>query len=1248
MKKIILLLLCGVLLCAVLTGCGSNSGKKSPQQAIEDAYDDAEFTVSFMSEGLNDPIESITYTASNMPKLPTPEKIGYIFSGWYLDSEYTIPYIDGILYLYMRDVTLYAKWEKESFTNNGTYDVEYEAEILADTIVKGAKTDEYGGYKDFTQSLIADEICLEKSDGKLLLKLQYDTECTIPMFQSSGEVYSVKISSKTGTSVYVEETIDSLADPIKTVFINLSDFDLNDTLYLDIQTINWENDELDDAQRLETLTRYTVAIRFTKIIGFAASYVDTETPLEEGYYLVKSYYRKENNGTTMADSFNPVYSYLYSDGNEHYTLIKQNIPYAGLTSLSSLKLENTAENYYHRLMSLIPIQLYYEITNAPVGNDEVESDYYPETYGGRYYGNYAMEYHAGTGKFYNIYDLGNNLTSSYMLMGAVTGFMEVAGGMGYVNLILELDYEHMIKLAEVDYQALEGDSYQYQSDMQYYPGAAKDLSDKDLCYDTMLDGGLSTDLVNFFYSAASKAQYSSRITVTPTVGTNANTVADSRYMMAHFDVHTQIYGYDASSDEVLLADTMTVQSMGGSGMRRTKEIKIGKSCTLGETVKLAELYAEKCDATTAFSSVTYAVYGMKNGKVDYEDKISLKSSVLTFEKNVAVVFEVQDDDGIRRTVVELVQYEEPTVKIESTVDYPYDSDAAYAVGDIVVFPNVTYRWLGKSGKFIDTYYADETATEIQHSIDVTSVVIFENVNGKYVSFQYGNYNQTEFTVPSEKFIVMYELTNEYGERYYYSVPFVCSSRLEYTVTDSNGHVIDNGGVHYGSEGVRVAISTITQSERLTEQTYSEQLSRKYQLTIGEFTKSYELVEYTLYTDLLNEERVAVTDNESTVSETLWEKINGSSYAVLELVYKFGSDRINVTYYYNLNFSGKTNSEMLSYSDYFVGHQYAFTTPELYDKFGNLVASGFASSGSRYALLTKDYFQYRLNFTQAGDYTITQEYRVNLITLKFKQDFHVWNGNVDVTITYVTDSKHPFDDGTLERTVTYNLVESIYAMKKSGFSANISMSDILYGWAKKEGSYDCAIRSGVVFDDFISEFNSRAITLYAIWDPGLTVTVNKGDGNSYTKIYYLNDRGYYQMAKADFSAVVPSGYQLAGWESGLFGGVSNSMYMTVRPTTIDWDDSDLFLITPVFKKEITVKYSVDSTYTNAFFRNETVLEGECVSVTSAKMNPGCKVAGYQFVGWYVLGDATQTVIDFETYVITEETTFVAKFAPISGD
>lgn len=66
------------------------------------------FTVTFNS-GFDDLVIDSQY--SNNFSLPVPVKEGYIFQGWYLDSDYNDLYSTG--YQFIEDTTLYAKWSEE-------------------------------------------------------------------------------------------------------------------------------------------------------------------------------------------------------------------------------------------------------------------------------------------------------------------------------------------------------------------------------------------------------------------------------------------------------------------------------------------------------------------------------------------------------------------------------------------------------------------------------------------------------------------------------------------------------------------------------------------------------------------------------------------------------------------------------------------------------------------------------------------------------------------------------------------------------------------------------------------------------------------------------------------------------------------------------------------------------------------------------------------------------------------------------
>lgn len=131
-SEVVIFILCVACL-AAFSACGKTD-VKTPQDVIKEAYGDTEYKISFSSEGLDEPLEDLTYTAKSIPVLPSPQKVGYVFGGWFFDKEYHTQYQDNLLLMTMSDVTLYAKWLKEDMTVSGTYDIDFEAEILEDTI----------------------------------------------------------------------------------------------------------------------------------------------------------------------------------------------------------------------------------------------------------------------------------------------------------------------------------------------------------------------------------------------------------------------------------------------------------------------------------------------------------------------------------------------------------------------------------------------------------------------------------------------------------------------------------------------------------------------------------------------------------------------------------------------------------------------------------------------------------------------------------------------------------------------------------------------------------------------------------------------------------------------------------------------------------------------------------------------------------------------------------------------------------
>ena len=158
--------------------CSGYNGQ-TPQDILENVYGDTEYHF-ICSGGRRRARRRYDVHGKEYANIAYANKGGYVFSGWYFDSAYTKPYSDGILYLYMRDVVLYARWEQESFSADGTYDIDYSASIVDGTLVLGTLAEEYG-YKNFADDIVADETYIEKTDDQLLLKIQYDCRALEPL-----------------------------------------------------------------------------------------------------------------------------------------------------------------------------------------------------------------------------------------------------------------------------------------------------------------------------------------------------------------------------------------------------------------------------------------------------------------------------------------------------------------------------------------------------------------------------------------------------------------------------------------------------------------------------------------------------------------------------------------------------------------------------------------------------------------------------------------------------------------------------------------------------------------------------------------------------------------------------------------------------------------------------------------------------------------------------------------------------------
>ena len=127
----------------------------------------------------------------------------------------------------------------------------------------------------------------------------------------------------------------------------------------------------------------------------------------------------------------------------------------------------------------------------------------------------------------------------------------------------------------------------------------------------------------------------------------------------------------------------------------------------------------------------------------------------------------------------------------------------------------------------------------------------------------------------------------------------------------------------------------------------------------------------------------------------------------------------------------------------------------------------------------------------------------------------------------------------------------------------------------------------------------------------------------------------------YKVYAPAGTVLAGWTGGFLGdGVKNGKIYLNEVS----DDSGYFTIHAVYKKLLTVKYSINATYSASVIRNDSVIEGNGLdSNRTVVAKPG-----YKFTGWFVQGDESKTIIDLSTYKFTEDTVLVAVFTDSEGN
>ena len=266
-KSVLTAIFCFILIFA-FAGCGSSSSVKDPKDAIKDAYGGTQFKITFDSSDLSSPLSDLYYSANNMPVLPSPEKVGYVFAGWYFDSALTNPcdVSNGDLYWKMCNLTLYPKWEKEAIVNNGTYALDYEAKIVDGSVVKGILADTYG-WHNFAEDIIADETYIEKNEQGTFLRIQYNCHERGPIFADSADAtFEVQAYTVEDPENRVNESLSILdrTSLIQTIYYDISGLNIADPIYLNVSYYNWAADVETREERDRCSVSYKVEFKITR------------------------------------------------------------------------------------------------------------------------------------------------------------------------------------------------------------------------------------------------------------------------------------------------------------------------------------------------------------------------------------------------------------------------------------------------------------------------------------------------------------------------------------------------------------------------------------------------------------------------------------------------------------------------------------------------------------------------------------------------------------------------------------------------------------------------------------------------------------------------------------------------------------------------------------------------------------------------------------------------------------------------
>ena len=1201
-----------------LGACSTSTS--NPIDLIIEKYGDKEFKISFSSYNLDEPLSDVIYTANNIPNLPTPTKVGYRFAGWYFDEAYTQAYNKEYLYTKMTNLTLYAKWEKEGFINNGIYEIDFSAHILDNSIVKGKLADTYG-YLEFPDLIVKDETYIEKNENGLFLRIQYDMKYHCPTIDDEGNLGTLTVTvSDSNSRISDTESIIDRTGTIETIYYDFSSCNVADSIYLNVEFYNWNAKLTDESDRVYTKVGYTVEFKITKFIGYTTSYVDANDKLEDGYYSIKTHYASLNKEASMLDTFNPVYSYIYAK-NGHYQLIKPMNVYN-----SDIIGNLTDEDYNHIRTGYARDFTYFTFDQSIVASDEEVNDYFDKIdwanyFNAKEFGDLTYEFDKNTGRYYYVFDLGSKANVDLILIGASTGAMTEMFNMGPTYKRLVIDYSSMVKLSSIDYVPLSGNSYTYSTTQAFYFYSDFDSLKGNTIYEAEQAYGMYNDLINIFYGSNDGKKiselYSTKMTVKPLTN---KSIQDNKGSIFTFEVTYECYGYDPSSAKApLYLDEIEWQTFSYYSQRATKRVELGYEASLNENIDIYSLYRNKINNSLLDRKLTYKAYKLNdNGEVDYSKEVNInlsENNTFKFTQNIALYLQGEFDGVIKSALISIVKKEEPNITIEDSYTYDdedynitwtYDTDSgsylsskSYYKGDKAHIPEIKYTSYGNEYSSLDAY---NSINDVYHmNQEKISIYSFSNNMYSKVNYDYEVWNDSMFDMSNDNMIVVYRLIDRYGYSKNITLNYKGEEKGTYQIL-RNGEVVSSGTQYYYGDGTRRSINVVD-TKPLEYDSLIDPINVNYTLKIGDVEYPLNLEKFTCY----SKDKTI----EGKTSEDLVDAITNSSYALVCFEYAKDEDKYTMYYVYNLKINGKNYS---SYSitngkEFFTQTSYTFNNIILMDTNGTNLSTSYIKitkfNNGYYTNVSDSDIENTNNvnfkFLTSGKFRLT--YSIALVedendesvledgtkTITLSEDITVHSLDEELTLTYKTDALHPFrsdlpdvetlSDGSQIHKVKIRQSSTNYCLDKSYFE---SSNDNLYKWGyyKKNGSVNEYANVGGELKNVGAKLNSTTPLLVAIWDEGLTVSAKYTVGGITktiaTKTYYKSG-GKYTFSLGDFVFAVPSNCSFVGWRSDkkvFYETVGSDVVYsneTSYTNNMSFDFTESCVIEAIIKEPISLKF-----------------------------------------------------------------------------